>query len=63
MERKTYNPYVQKVLKFDRFKGIVNPENDLTIPPAYVGMSSNVECFRVGEMTTRPGQVAEAITI
>ena len=64
MARKTYNPYVlQKVKKFDRFYGIVNPENELTIPNAYVGMSSNVESFRIGEMTTRPGQTAESITV
>lgn len=61
MARKTYNPYVQKVQKFNRFRGVVNPENDLTIPPAYVGTSSNVECFRVGELTIRSGQIKETI--
>ena len=61
MARKTYNPYEIKVKKLDRFRGIVNPENELTIPDSYVGTSDNVESFRKGELTIRSGQLSESI--
>ena len=61
MPRKTYNPYKIAVMKINRFRGVVNPENELTIPSQYVGDSNNVESFRIGELTSRPGQIAESI--
>lgn len=61
MPRKTYNPYEIKVKKLNRFRGLVNPENELTIPDPYVGNSSNVESFRKGELTVRSGQRVESI--
>ena len=45
----------------NRFRGIVNPENELTIAKQYVGSSNNVESFKVGEMTSRSGQQSESI--
>ena len=61
MARKTYNPYKVKVHKINRFRGIVNPENELTIAKPYVGSANNMESFRIGEMVTRVGQISESI--
>lgn len=58
---KSYSPYKLKVWMTNRFRGIVNPENELTIAKQYVGSSNNVESFKVGEMTSRSGQQSESI--
>ena len=61
MAKKTYNPYKIHVKKINRFRGIVNPENELTIANQYVGGANNMESFKIGELTTRVGQISEAI--
>ena len=59
--RKTYNPYIIKNESIDRFRGVANPENELTMNKAYVGSLNNMVCFRWGELTIRSGQVRESI--
>jgi hypothetical protein len=61
MKRKTYNPYKAKVLSIDRFRGVINPENNQTMAEEYVGSSNNCVSFRIGELTTRDGQIRENI--
>lgn len=61
MKRKTYSPYKLRRMIINRFRGIVNPENELTISKEYVGMANNIESFRIGEMTSRSGQITESI--
>lgn len=61
MNRKTYSPYKVKTETINRFRGVVNPENQQTIPKEYVGDSNNCVSFRVGELTIRAGQVKETI--
>lgn len=61
MAKKTYNPYKIQVLTINRFRGVVNPENQLTIAKEYVGSSNNIESFRIGEITCRSGQIRESV--
>jgi hypothetical protein len=56
LKRKTYTPYRVSTETINRFRGIVNPENQQTIAKEYVGSSDNAISFRVGELTHRPGQ-------
>ena len=61
MLRKGYNPYIIKNESIDRFRGVANPENELTMSKAYVGSSRNCVSFKTGELTIRSGQVRESI--
>ena len=61
MLRKGYNPYVIKTESINRFRGVANPENELTMNKAYVGSSRNCVSFKTGELTIRSGQVREAV--
>lgn len=61
MLRKGYNPYMIKSESINRFRGVVNPENQQTINKMYVGESNNVECFRWGELSCRSGQLLRSI--
>ena len=61
MKAKTYNPYKIATETINRFRGVVNPENQQTISKEFVGFSSNMLCFRWGELTVRNGQTREAI--
>jgi hypothetical protein len=55
--RKTYNPYVQSVKKINRFKGVRNPENPLTLGDAYVGFCEGVLSPRFGELGIVPSLI------
>ena len=59
--RKTYNPYIIKNESIDRFRGVANPENELTMNKAYVGSSRTCVSFKTGELTIRSGQVRESV--
>lgn len=61
MAKKTYNPYRIGVMAINRFRGVVNPENQQTMATAYVGDANNCVSFRIGEMTIRSGQIRESI--
>jgi hypothetical protein len=59
--RKSYNPYKINTESINRFRGVANPENELTMAKVYVGSSNNCVSFRTGELTIRSGQVRESI--
>jgi len=61
MKAQTYNPYKAKTWPIDRFRGIVNPENQQTIAKEYVGSSDNAESFKLGELNQRIGQERDPV--
>lgn len=56
---KTYSPYKLKHETFNRFRGVANYDNHLTLPKEYVGESDNIVSFRVAEINQRLGQTDE----
>jgi hypothetical protein len=50
MNRKTYSPYRVQDLRVNRFRGVANAYNQLTIDKPFVSRMDGLQSFRIGEL-------------